>query len=149
MSHSFVLDASVTIEWLLQESPGGYAEAILNYGADETMYFAPPLWIEEVTNSLVLGEKRKRVKPQEVDFFFDRLESLPLTISEYGLAAFTTTMRGIHRLASKHSLTAYDATYLDLAMRLELPLATLDRQLRQAANKEKIGDPVDLFGKRP
>jgi predicted nucleic acid-binding protein len=150
MAHSFVLDASVTTAWLLQDDPGGYADLILgNDDSTEAFIFAPALWIEEVTNTFLLIHRRKRAPAQAIEFFFDRLESLPITVSNSETVLYAATMRDIHRLASKHGLTAYDATYLDLAMRLELPLATLDRQLRQAANKEKIGDPVDLFGKRP
>ena len=64
-----------------------------------------------------------------------RLQLFPVAIdSETGKNAWNETLK----LADRHQLTVYDATYLELALRLALPLATLDRELRKAAQAENV-----------
>jgi predicted nucleic acid-binding protein len=99
----------------------------------------PGLWWLEVANGLVMAERRRRIKSAESVAFVAMIEELPIIADE------ATGARALHEtmsLAREHRLTAYDAAYLELAMRVGLPLATGDRSLRAAA--ERAG--VDLLG---
>ena len=92
----------------------------------------PGLWSLEIANGLVMGERRGRVKPAESAAFVAMIEELPI------VADRATGARALHEtmsLAREHRLTAYDAAYLELAMRLGLPLATGDRSLKAAAKR--------------
>jgi predicted nucleic acid-binding protein len=94
----------------------------------------PGLWSLEIANGLVTGERRGRIRPAESAAFVALLEELPI------VADGATGARALHEtmnLAREHGLTAYDAAYLELAMRLGLPLATGDRSLAAAA--ERVG----------
>ena len=100
----------------------------------------PQLWQIEVANSLSVGIRRRRITIEDRSGILADLEDLPILVDdETGDRAWTDTLA----LADKHSLTVYDATYLELALRLSLPLATLDDDLRAAAQREA----VTLLGK--
>lgn len=90
----------------------------------------PSLWPLEIANALQNGIKRKRIDTAFRDSTIQRLLRLPIEIdpdtSEY---AWTTTLR----LADLHQITVYDASYLELALRRALPLATRDEDLAAAA----------------
>ncbi len=90
----------------------------------------PGLWHLEVANTLLVGERRKRSTQANTVTWLGFLTSLPITVDEETKAnAFGDTLS----LARDHSLSVYDATYLELAMRRGLPLATLDEKLKAAA----------------
>jgi predicted nucleic acid-binding protein len=83
----------------------------------------------------VAGERRARIKPAESAAFIAMIEELPI------VAERATGARALHEtigLAREHGLTAYDAAYLELAMRRSLPLATGDRKLRAAAGRAGV-----------
>lgn len=90
----------------------------------------PALWPFEVANALVDAERRGRINPAQQAEFLERLRLLPITI-EHRPASWLGQQ--ILPLARAHRLTAYDAAYLELAIREGLPLATLDGDLRKAA----------------
>ena len=94
----------------------------------------PDLWFLEVANGLVTAERRGRIEPAASAAFLAMLEDLPIVADRAGGRALHATMS----LAREHRLTAYDAAYLDLAMRLGLPLATDDRSLGAAARRVGI-----------
>ena len=86
-------------------------------------------WRLEVANTLLVGERRRRCLAADIAHFLGILEGLsPETDTGTGSAAVTSTLA----LAREHRLTAYDAAYLELAMRRRIPLATLDLELREA-----------------
>ncbi len=92
--------------------------------------FVPFHWMAEVFNGLLMGERRGRTHAPEISDFVQTLVSFgPLVDS----AANDTMKNAILPLARKHDLTIYDAVYLELASRLNLPLATLNRKLGGAA----------------
>ncbi len=131
---SLVLDSSAT---LARAFPDERSDAILEVFDHVAQFGAvvPELWRIEVANSLNVGIRRKRIT------FLDRsqalfdLDSLAITVDrETGDHAWLETLA----LADKHSLTVYDATYLELALRRALPLATLDTDLRAAATAESV-----------
>jgi predicted nucleic acid-binding protein len=95
----------------------------------------PSLWRIEVGNALLMAERRNVILPDEGIVIRSRLAALAIkTDDETNLHAWERTME----LGKRHGLTLYDSTYLELALRLRLPLASLDKQLRRAASAEKV-----------
>lgn len=90
----------------------------------------PSLWLLEVTNILLVGERRGRNSVEQANEFWEILQILPIKIEQYSLEQCSTS---IYNLARAHNLSAYDAAYLDLALKYSLPLATLDKRLITAA----------------
>ena len=132
-----VLDNSVAMRWLLaslKESDQAYAEAVLQSLA-ETEALVPHLWHLEATNVLIGAEKRGDLKTGEVERFITQLEALPIQIDP--LTSHQAFSR-ILSLSRAYNLSSYDAAYLELAIREGLPLATLDGDLRKAAQRADV-----------
>lgn len=129
---AFVLDASVTASWCLRDESARAADAALDRLLEDEAV-APALWWFEVRNILVVSERRGRIEPTDTDLFLSDLARLPIRIDS-GL-----NDRQVVALARKHGLTAYDAEYLELAIRLDAPIATLDRALTRTARLEGLG----------
>lgn len=125
----FVLDASTALTWCFEDEATAASHQVLDRLAVETAS-VPAIWPFEVANVLVLAERRRRITPAESTDFLNRLEGLAIEIDEVIPArAFARVVD----LAREHRLTAYDASYLELAMRLGVPLATKDGPLSLAA----------------
>ncbi len=127
----FVLDASVTLAWALTDESSPIAEQAFDQIRTDRA-FAPTLWWYEIRNGLVLSERRGRLAADDSVRFLDQLGALQITLSD------PEDDREVLSLARKYRLTFYDAAYLELAQRLELPLATLDTDLARAARREKV-----------
>jgi predicted nucleic acid-binding protein len=126
----FVLDNTVTMAWCFPEETTPYTEGVLHDLASGGEALVPVLWRYEVVNVLVQSTKRGRITRPKALAFLDDLTALPITVDRDGLdVAFTT----VHTLAERYLLTGYDAAYLELALRQNLPLATLDQELITAA----------------
>jgi predicted nucleic acid-binding protein len=126
---SVVIDASLTMTWYFDDETTPATEAVLDRVA-ESGGVVPGLWRLEVANAFQSALRRKRISPQYRDKSLAELSELPITIdAETGSYAWTT----IVRLSDRFGLTIYDATYLELAQRRSLPLATLDKEIRKAA----------------
>jgi predicted nucleic acid-binding protein len=93
------------------------------------------LWFSAVRTGLLLAHRRKRITFDQIDGFLTRLKALPIDAAEQ----LPAELLELPALAQKHSLTNYDAAYLALAMRLNLPLATTDADLRRAAAAAGVG----------
>jgi predicted nucleic acid-binding protein len=126
----FVLDCSATLAWFFEDESTNYTQAILDALADEEIAVVPSLWLLEVTNILLVGERKGRNTVEQSMEFWETLQALPIEIEEYSLEQCSSS---ISDLARTHNLSAYDASYLDLAQRRSLPLATLDKRLMAAA----------------
>jgi predicted nucleic acid-binding protein len=125
----FVLDNSIVMAWSFEDESDEYADAVLDRLAT-TSAVVPALWPLEVANALLMGERRKRSTEAETIKWTAILASLPIVIDgETNAHAWSDTLS----LARGHNLTAYDAAYLELAIRRGLPLATIDRKLKLAA----------------
>ncbi len=125
----FVLDGSVTMAWYVQDERNDYADAVRD-GLDRSQAVVPSLWPLEVANTVVMGERRKRSTPAQAATWLGFLGVLPIVVDgETTARAWGETLG----LARAHNLSAYDAAYLELAMRRGLPLATLDEKLKAAA----------------
>ncbi len=130
----FVLDTSVTVSWFFEDEAGKYTDAVLeSLIASEAV--VPSLWHLEVGNVLLVGERRARCSEADAARFIELLGRLPITTDE---ETARRALYGTYQLAREYGLTVYDAAYLELAMRLGLPLATLDKQLLQAARKAGV-----------
>ncbi len=127
---SFVLDASITLAWCFQDEATPDTTALLERLSTEDA-FVPALWTLEVGNILLGAERKGRISPANTKEFLNLLDALNIQIDHQMV---TRGFNEILSLASFHNLTTYDAAYLELAMRLGIPLATKDLQLRQAAN---------------
>lgn len=136
---SVVLDGSATLAWFYP----GETTVALSELFDRVVArgaFVPELWKIEVASSLTLGIRRRRITIEDREEALSDLYSLSITVDRHtGKHVWHETLA----IADKHSLTVYDATYLELALRLSLPLATLDEDLRNAAQHEGVA----LLGK--
>lgn len=125
----FVLDASVAGAWLLEDEDDPVANAAMSRLA-AGFALVPQLWHLEVRNMLVVAERRGRIGAAGLDAGLRRVGKLPIrTDSEPDLGA-------VLALARRRRLTIYDALYLELALRADAPLATVDRTLANAAMAE-------------
>ncbi len=134
---AFVLDCSVTMAWIF---PDEATEATnqLRDSLVERRAFVPSLWPVEVGNVLLVATRRNRIRVDDCWEIRAGLEALPIEIDP------VTTSRAWGaslELARTHQLSVYDAMYLELAMRLQLPLATLDRALHDAARTVGVETP--------
>lgn len=131
----WVLDASVTLAWCFENERTQHAESLLD-NAISVPAVVPQVWALEVANVLLLAVRRKRIDRPQQARFLSMLATLPIHVDDLrGMKMFSPVLA----VADEYSLTAYDAAYLELAMRLGVPLATLDTQLKAAADKAGVG----------
>jgi predicted nucleic acid-binding protein len=125
----FVLDGSITVSWAFEDETDAYAETVGD-ALPDARAFVPSLWPLEVGNALLVGERRGRITEAQISQFLALLQTQPIILDEETAArAWNDSMH----LARTHRLSVYDASYLELAIRRGLPLATLDAQLHAAA----------------
>ena len=134
MRESFVVDNSVVMSWCFRDETSQYADAVLDYLLDATA-FVPSVWSLEVINVLLAAERRKRLSEADSVRFVTLLSQLPIIV-EYEQSE--RMMKELMAFARSNNLSSYDASYLDLAMRKGIPIATLDKRLRAAAQKADI-----------
>lgn len=125
----FVLDCSVALSWCLEDESSSYAEQILD-ALREAEAVVPSIWALEVTNVFLVAERRSRITLAQTAKALKLLKSLPICIDNHPPFGVMESTLSIARI---ESLSAYDASYLELATREELALATLDKRLAQAA----------------
>lgn len=125
----FVLDCSVAVAWCIEDEAAAETDALLERAASEGA-LAPGLWPLELANVLLQAVRRRRLEVADAMARLELLRALPIRIDE---ATAERAWRETLALARSEGLTAYDAAYLELAMRAGLPLASRDRELRQAA----------------
>lgn len=131
MSDRFVVDNSVVMTWCFQDEANSYADAILNKLAKATAV-VPPIWPLEVTNVLLVAERKGRLHEADSLRFLSLLSQLPIDVDRSWPERL---MKDILSMGRAHNLSSYDASYLELAMRQGLPIATLDRNLLEAASQ--------------
>jgi predicted nucleic acid-binding protein len=126
--NGIVIDASVALAWCFPDEASDYADAVLVVLEDQTV-LVPAIWSVEITNALLVGERRKRIRQPEVRRFVELLKGLSVVED---VLPFADTVSNILPLAREYDLSAYDAAYLDVAVRHAAPLATLDSALQKA-----------------
>ncbi len=133
----FVIDASVAIAWLFgDEADSPRATAIVQRALVEGTG-APSIWPAEVLNVLLMAGRRRRIAAERVDALVSDLANLAASM-EIETRSDEASLRHCLLLARKRSLSAYDASYLALALTRSLPLATFDLALRRAATAERV-----------
>jgi len=129
-----VLDSSVSLAWALDDEQDLGPELLAQLTATDTA-MVPAHWILEVTNGLRMAVKRRRLESGDPPQVMARIRDQPIHVDS------ETAVRCWHEipvLADAYGLTTYDAAYLELAMRLDVPLATLDQDLARAARAAKV-----------
>jgi predicted nucleic acid-binding protein len=123
----FVVDASVTLAWCFEDEATPQTEAILDRLINDTA-IVPALWGLEISNVLLMGERRGRLTEAKSARFVALLGQLPIHVD-----SATVEMGAVLAAGRRHELTAYDAAYLVLAEREGVALATTDTRLCSAA----------------
>jgi predicted nucleic acid-binding protein len=131
---SVVVDASVALAWCLPDETSKEADRILA-ALQGTPIMVPAVWPLEITNAILVGKRRKRIRQPEILRFVALLKSLPISLDHQGVSECVTSVLPIAQL---HGLSAYDAAYLELAIRHNASLATLDGGLQKAARRAGI-----------
>ena len=134
MSKRFVVDNSVVMSWCFEDQGNHHAEVILE-SLESGQAFVPAIWPLEVGNFLLVAERKNRLSHASVVRFLALLVGLPITVEQ---ETPERMLKEILSLAREHGLSTYDASYLELAMRLDLPLATQDTSLVKAAKKCEV-----------
>jgi predicted nucleic acid-binding protein len=134
MGDSFIVDNSVVMSWCFKDQANAYADSVLDTLKATTAY-VPSVWPLEVVNVLLAAERGNLISEADSVRFINLLSGLPIFIQDERPERSMTDLLG---LARAHDLSSYDASYLDLAMKKGLPLATLDQKLRKAAVAVKL-----------
>ena len=132
---NFIVDSSMALAWVMRDEAGPETDKILDSLGQGTRAFVPAIWQWEIANAFLSVERRKRATKMEISRHLSLLRSLPIEVDE---AAINQAWGATHLLAQRRQLTSYDAAYLEMAIRLGLPLATLDKDLAAAAKIEKV-----------
>lgn len=132
-----VVDSSVALNWVMPDEDRALSETLMD-GVASTGAVVPPLFRIEVGNSLLVGVRRNRISADYIHDALVLIRELPLRIDDSGADhVWSSTIE----IAAAFGLTLYDAIYLELAVRLELPLATLDANLARAAKIAGLPSP--------
>jgi predicted nucleic acid-binding protein len=130
----FVVDASMALSWLFERTDPKEAKCAddMLLALAEGEAAVPSLWHTEIANALLVGERRRVITEAQVIDYLNRLSKLPMTTDD---TAPENRRDLVMALAREHGLTAYDATYLDLALRTNTVLASFDKQLVEAMRR--------------
>ena len=128
----FVLDASIAAGWAFPDEENELAAAVMLRLVEADEAICPPIWPFEVANAFVVGVRKNRFTEEEVVAISRDLRDLAALVSIVPVT-FEEALGPVTQLAYRYRLTVYDASYLHLAVREGLALATVDRGLRRAA----------------
>ena len=132
---AFVLDNSVTMRWCFENTSTPYAEEVFEQLLGGQHAHVPVLLLYEVVSVLAKAQRSGSITPDKAHGFLEDIRSLNITVND---ESFGHIFGDIHRLAVEHGLSGYDAAYLELAIRQELPLATLDEDLQKACRSAGV-----------
>lgn len=131
----FVLDASMALAWCFEDESTSFTDSILGALSVDSTCLVPPIWPSEVANGIRTAERRGRLSVRDGEVFGALLLELPIEVVAASPAMLFDV---VLPLARDYDLTVYDAMYLDLALRMQLPLATLDDKLRSVAGRAGV-----------
>jgi len=133
--NTFVLDCSVAMTWCFADEARSDCDELQTWLANDTSAVVPAHWAVEVANAILVGERHARLPAAVRAKFIAMLQGFDIaTDPETRPRAFAEALS----LARQYRLSVYDALYLELALRLSIPLATLDADLRQAAQESGV-----------
>lgn len=130
-----VLDCSATLPWVFADEATSAADALLDDLAAGAHAWVPALWHLEIANVMLGAQRRGRIDRAGVEKFLATLNAFEIEVDDQTIALAWSKTLG---LAEAYGLSAYDAAYLELALRRGLPLATLDQDLRRACGKAGV-----------
>ena len=136
--NTLVIDGSAALSLALPDESSALAQRLADALVQGVPAFVPTHWSLEVTNGILMAERRKRISPADAAAAINVLRQLPIAAD--GETASRAFAEG-PGIARQYGLTSYDAAYLELAMRRQSALATLDRPMREAA----VAAGVPLF----
>lgn len=131
----WVLDASMALAWSLPDETSAKADRFLSRLSAQDALWVPSLWWYEISNALVMAQRRRRVTEAGRLGLLELFGRLPLQTDTH---LNPEVMWRVQALAQEHELSAYDAAYFELAVRKDLGLATLDQRLMTAARNAGI-----------
>jgi predicted nucleic acid-binding protein len=135
---NWVLDCSLALAWALPDETSKRAERFLADVGRDTLLWVPALWWYELANALTMAHRRRRLTESEAMRLIELYSSLPIQTDAH---LNPDAVWRLQSLAKEHSLSAYDAAYLELAQRKGIGLATLDKHLTTAARKAGVQVP--------
>jgi predicted nucleic acid-binding protein len=130
---AFVVDNSVVVGWYFESQATGYTDHVLDRLAGETAH-VPGLWVLEFSNVLRKAKQAGKTDPERAKEIIELVSGLPIVV-DYTPVSIADNLK----LATKYGLSSYDAAYLELAIRLRLPLAAKDGALVSAATRAGVG----------
>lgn len=139
MKKAFVADASVAIAWCTPGQSSDVADRLLDDIVAGSIVFVPALWHYEVANALLVLWRRKKLAQDDYSQARMWLDRLPVAVDSDSPRLAVTQ---ITDFAMAHELTVYDAAYVELAVRRQIPLASRDQSLKRAAHR--LGIPLLL-----
>ena len=132
---SFVLDYSATLTCIFADEAAEATDQLLDTLQNGAQAWVPALWHLELANLLIGAQRRGRIDQAGIEAFLSHLTSYAISVDVETIPkAWAKTLD----LAVLHGLSAYDAAYLELALRRDLPLATKDRALIDAARRAGV-----------
>jgi len=129
---ALVVDASIALAWGLPDESSAYADAVLAV-VERDGIRVPDLWPREIANGLAVAYRRRRITTADEYAFLTALAHLHVDVEQP--SSPTNVIRAATAAAMRYGLAAYDASYVDLAAREGLTLATLDTPMRQVAEQ--------------
>ena len=136
---AFVLDCSATMAWCFADEATRKTDKLLDSLTGDQRAYAPSIWPLEMTNVLLVSERRNRITIEDAARFMTLLWNLPLTVDQ---EMTPPIIQSILKFGSTHQISSYDAAYLELALRRGLAIATLDKRLKKVA--KSLGVPCLL-----
>lgn len=125
----FVLDCSVTMGWCFEDEKSDECDRILeDLKTEKVKGVVPSLWHLEVVNVLQVAEKKGRIQFSRSLLFLDFLSELSFQVDE-----MPYNTKNLLMISNTYGLSAYDSVYMDLAVRMQIPLATFDKKIRSVA----------------
>ena len=129
---AFVADNSVIFAWFVASQASNYTRALLDRAANEVIH-VPAIWRAEFASAMLAFTHNRRIRPAAVPTIMNEIDQLDMITD-----TSPPSVRRLFELAQRHALGAYDACYLELALRLGIPLAASDGALRKAAARANI-----------
>lgn len=130
-----VIDCSLALAWVLPDEASPRADRFLGQLQPESLFRVPALWWYELSNGLIVAQRRRRLADVDRRRALDLFRTLPI---ETDLELGAELSGRLQALAHRYTLSAYDAAYLDLAQKLDVGLATVDGSLEAAARKAGV-----------
>ncbi len=131
----FVLDCSTTMAFFFKDEISFYSDYVFEALADNAKALVPAIWPLEIANVCLIAERRKRIQLGEIKEIIDILSTFPIYIVE---SAPVPNIMDVISFSRKYDLTSYDASYLAIAKRERITIATLDKKLKETAKKARV-----------